>query len=179
MVHDDFKVFVAFGGNEGDPAEMLRRAINLLEIPLGPLRSISRIYETRALTVDGSTQPNYLNAVLEFSSALAPAEILHSLLETERRLGRLRGDERRWAPRPIDLDLLFAGKRVESTSFLALPHPELHKRDFVLTPMCDIAPYFIHPVLKRTMAELEQTLSDRGFERFVLGSRPFSTFERC
>jgi 2-amino-4-hydroxy-6-hydroxymethyldihydropteridine diphosphokinase len=172
---DDFRIFVAFGGNEGDPAEMLRRAVDLLQIPLGPLKNASSIYETRALTMDGIEQPNYLNAVFEFSSALAPSDVLRILLDTEKTLGRQRLESRRWAPRPIDLDLLFAGHRIESNGFIALPHPELHKRDFVLTPLCEIAPDFVHPVLGKTIEELESTLDSRGLERFVVGrhSSPF------
>jgi 2-amino-4-hydroxy-6-hydroxymethyldihydropteridine diphosphokinase len=160
--------FVGYGANVGSPIVTLEQAIPLLERELGAIAARSSFYETLALTLDGKSQSNYINAVLRFSTPLPPARILEVLLEVERQLGRDRSCAPRWAPREIDLDLLFVGSLTEQTKALSLPHPEIAVRDFVLTPMAEIAPAFKHPQLDKTIAELERSLEARGFERFVV-----------
>lgn len=160
--------FVGYGANVGSPIATLEQAIPLLEEKLGPVVARSSFYETLALTLDGKPQSNYINAVLRFSTPLSPKAILEVLLSVERQLGRDRSGAPRWAPREIDLDLLFVGSLTEQTPFLTLPHPEITSRDFVLTPLAELAPTFEHPVLHKTIAELEQSLEERGFERFVV-----------
>jgi 2-amino-4-hydroxy-6-hydroxymethyldihydropteridine diphosphokinase len=164
--------YIAFGANLGDPSITLARAIPLLiEHQLGHLQACSSLYETRALTLDGTPQPNYLNAVFAFETHLSPPAALDILLRVEKLLGRQRESEPRWAPRSIDLDLLFIGGHTHKDETLTLPHPELHKRDFVLVPMSEIAASFSHPLLGQTMHQLENTLESRGFSRFVIGKR--------
>jgi 2-amino-4-hydroxy-6-hydroxymethyldihydropteridine diphosphokinase len=160
--------FVGYGANVGSPIATMEQALPLLERELGPLVARSSFYETLALTLDGKPQSNYINAVLQFSTSLAPQVILRVLLDVERRLGRDRTSVPRWAPREIDLDLLFVGSLSEHSEFLSLPHPEIANRDFVLTPMAEIAPDFRHPKLEMTISELDRSLEMRGFQRFVL-----------
>ena len=162
------ETYIAFGANEGDPAATLSSAIPLLEHELGRLISASHLYETRALTLDGEPQKNYINAALRFSSSLTPLEILDLLMRIELHLGRRRDSLPRWAPREIDLDLLFVGALTEQRQRLILPHPEIANRDFVLTPLEEIAPNLVHPVLGKTIKQLEQSLEERGFARFVI-----------
>lgn len=161
--------YIAFGANLGDPPSTLAAALPLLkEHGLGELLACSSLYQTKALTLDGSTQPNYVNAVFAFQTTLSPLHALQVLLKVERALGRSRDNEARWTPRAIDLDLLFVGDSIHQDGDLTLPHPELHKRDFVLVPLREIAPSFIHPVLRESIETLESTLQPRGFARFVL-----------
>jgi 2-amino-4-hydroxy-6-hydroxymethyldihydropteridine diphosphokinase len=162
-------VYIAFGANEGNPTGTLHTAIPLLEAVLGPLTALSFLYETRALTLNGEHQPNYVNAALKFNSPLSPIEIIDLLMNVEASLGRSRDSLPRWAPRVIDLDLLFVGDLIEQRQRLILPHPEIAGRDFVLTPLSEIAASFVHPVLGKTIEQLESSLDDRGIERFVLG----------
>lgn len=164
--------FVGYGANVGSPVETLEHALPLLERELGTLIARSSFYETLALTLDGKPQSNYINAVLQFSTSLTPQKILQVLLDVERQLGRDRSSMPRWAPREIDLDLLFVGSLSEHSEFLTLPHPEIACRDFVLTPMAEIAPDFKHPKLDRTISELDRSLEARGFQRFVIRQVP-------
>jgi 2-amino-4-hydroxy-6-hydroxymethyldihydropteridine diphosphokinase len=165
--------FIGYGANEGSPIDTLQRAIPLLEQALGPVIARSSFYETLALTLDGKPQSNYINSVLLFSTSLPPKTILEELLNIERRLGRDRSNVPRWAPREIDLDLLFVGSLTKQSEFLCLPHPELASRDFVLTPLSEIAPHFEHPQMNQTIEELDRSLETRGFKRFVVRKIPF------
>lgn len=165
--------FIAFGGNLGDPVATLRRALPMLNECVGEIVKLSSLYETRALTLNGATQPNYVNAVIEVRSARDADTILRELLTIERELGRDRSPDKRWEPRTIDLDLLFVGDAVLSTPPLSLPHPEIAKRDFVVEPLAEIAPDFLHPVLRKSMRQLAVELSESGGERFIVRTLPF------
>ena len=165
--------FIAFGGNLGDPIATLRRALPMLNECVGGIVRLSSLYETRALTLNGVIQPNYVNAVIEAWSWKDPEDLLRELLRIERELGRDRSPDKRWEPRTIDLDLLFVGNAVLSTPPLNLPHPEIAKRDFVVTPLAEIAPEFNHPVLGKSMKELLSELSQSEEERFVVRAIPF------
>lgn len=164
--------FIAFGGNLGDPIKTLHNALPMLGDAVGDVVRLSSLYETKALTLNGATQPNYINAVLAVSTNLEPDEVLVQLLRIEKELGRDRSADKRWEPRTIDLDLLFVNDVVRQSENLTLPHPEISKRDFVLRPLVEIAPEFEHPVLKRSIAELYRSVEDEGLEQFVLRTFP-------
>jgi deoxyguanosine kinase len=166
-------VYIGFGANLGDPLDTYAKARVLLEAKLGPLCKESSMYESGALTLEGTeSQTNYFNAVLAFSTDLRPQSILSVLLETEAYFKRTRNEAARWAPRPIDLDILFFGDDVVNEEGLTIPHPELHKRDFVLCPLLDIAPEFIHPTLGETVASLQSSLEARGCKRLIVRRCP-------
>jgi 2-amino-4-hydroxy-6-hydroxymethyldihydropteridine diphosphokinase len=163
------EVYIGFGANLGDRLDTYVRAKVLLESKLGPISKESSLYESAALTLDGAeSQSDYLNSVLVFDSSAPAQEILAILFEVEAVFRRKREAGVRWAPRPIDLDLLFIGDEVINETNLIVPHRELQKRDFVLCPLCEIAPDLVHPVLGITVKALEASLKERGFERFVL-----------
>lgn len=165
--------FIAFGGNLGDPVATLRRALPMLDECVGEIVKLSSLYETRALTLNGTTQPNYVNAVIEARSGKDADSILRELLTIERDLGRDRSPDKRWEPRTIDLDLLFVGDTVVSSPPLSLPHPEIAKRDFVVDPLAEIAPDLLHPILGKSMRHLAAELSQSGGERFIVRTIPF------
>jgi len=105
------------------------------------------LYQFPALTSDNEPQPDYLNGVIGIQTGLEPLELLNVLQSIERKLGRPE-DHGKWQPRTLDLDILLYDDVVMSTPRLVIPHPEMHKRMFVLRPLCDIAPTLKHPTLK-------------------------------
>lgn len=116
----------------------------------------SSVYETAPL--GPQDQGWYLNAVLEVATSDSPSDLLAKILEIERLLGRIR--KQRWGERCIDIDILYYQQKIIDSQALVVPHPEIANRKFVLTPMVEIAPWFTHPVRKRTQTELLAMCSD-------------------
>jgi len=154
------RAVVALGSNLGDRAAHLRRALRALaQTPGLRVLRVSRIYETAPIGAGGGPpQSDYLNAVVELQSALPPRLLLARLQQIERTAGR----RRTWrnAPRTLDLDLLFHGAAPRGDPDLALPHPRLHLRGFVLAPLAEIKPALRHPCgvrIAELAARLRQT----------------------
>src|SRR3989338_4974514 len=149
--------FVALGSNLSNPVEQCHRALCKIENSDGiDLVQCSLFYQTEPLVPernDPARVPSYVNAVCEVRTKLSPDELLARLLSIERELGRERREK--WESRIIDLDLLFYDDLVFHTMSLRLPHPEIQNRRFVLEPMCEIAPEWVHPVLKKSIADLQ------------------------
>jgi 2-amino-4-hydroxy-6-hydroxymethyldihydropteridine diphosphokinase len=153
------RVFIALGSNLGDRAGWLRQAREKLsELSAVELLRASAVYETAP--VGKTDQPAFLNQVIEIRTTLAPEALLAQLLHIEAELGRVRNE--RWGPRLIDLDLLAFGNRQARTRRLALPHPELQRRRFVLEPWAEIAPEFEVSGLKATVNELLRRCPDES-----------------
>ena len=151
-------VFVALGTNLGDRERNLARGVaGLAERGLRITRA-SSVYETAP--VGGPAQGPYLNAVVQADTALDAEAVLASCLEVERALGRVRGVKN--APRTLDLDLLLYGALVMRTESLAVPHPRMHERRFVLAPLLELAPGVRHPVLGLTVAEMAAACPDQS-----------------
>ena len=149
--------YLALGSNLGDRLDHLREAaLNLAGMAGVRVVAASAIYRTEP--VGPADQPDYANQVLRVETALPPEALLAAAITTERRAGRTR--ERPDGPRTLDVDLLFFGEEIIARQQLVVPHPRLHRRRFVLVPMAELDPDFVHPVLKRTMAELLATLAD-------------------
>ncbi len=105
-------------------------------------------------------QPNFLNAVIKISTFLSPYELLNFCYNLEKKAGRVK--TRHWGERTLDVDILLYGNDIISTEALIVPHPEMHRRHFVLTPMCEIAPYTLHPIKQSSMIELKESLNARS-----------------
>ena len=131
--------FIGLGANVGAAAATLRAALDeLADLPRTRLLRASRLYRTPAWGVEA--QPDFVNAVAALETRLAARELLDALLEIERRHGRDRHREQRWGPRTLDLDLLLYGAMEIDEPGLRVPHPQLHRRGFVLVPLLEIAP---------------------------------------
>jgi 2-amino-4-hydroxy-6-hydroxymethyldihydropteridine diphosphokinase len=162
--------FVALGSNLGDRTGAFEGVIRAIERdPALEIEAASPVYETDP--VGPGDQRPYLNAVVRLRTSLEPTELLDWLLDLERRLGRDRSEGAiRWGPRVIDLDVLFYGNLCIETERLVVPHPRIEERAFVLAPMADIAPDYVHPVLSRDIASLVASCKD--LESIRPGPRP-------
>ena len=143
--------FIGIGSNLGNRRANLDEACaRLVLLPGIQVEKISPVYETDP--VGGPAQAKYLNAVWEIETGLSPSELLSELLSIETQMGRQRTVLN--APRTIDLDILLYDQKMILEPGLQIPHPRLHERWFALKPLADIAPDFMHPVLKRTIQNL-------------------------
>jgi 2-amino-4-hydroxy-6-hydroxymethyldihydropteridine diphosphokinase len=143
------RAFIGLGSNIEPRLDYLRAAVTALA-ELGEVVHVSGVYETAP--VGGVLQHDFLNAVAELSTRLDPVNLVQHLKAIESRIGRI--ERARWHEREIDLDLLFYNDVVLRIPGLTIPHEELHKRAFVLVPMMEIAPNFVHPVFGRSVSDL-------------------------
>jgi 2-amino-4-hydroxy-6-hydroxymethyldihydropteridine diphosphokinase len=151
------EVGIGIGSNLGNRLQLLAEAIVLIgELPLEQLR-VSTLVESAAWGYQSSN--TYYNGVLVGQTALQPEELLSSLLEIERHLGRTRVGKS-YSDRVIDLDILFYGNHLSQEEQLILPHPRMHLRRFVLEPLLEIAPHWQHPVLNHAVADLLKSCTD-------------------
>lgn len=154
-------VYLALGTNLGDRPANLRAAIKALP-PEIEVVAESKIYETRPWGVEN--QPDFLNMAVKCETDLDAESLLKRLKQLELQLGREQSF--RWGPRLIDLDILFYDELTFQSETLTIPHPHLHERAFVLVPLADIAPDFVHPILKKTVKELRAGLDTRGIRQW-------------
>ncbi|MBM4295420.1 MAG: 2-amino-4-hydroxy-6-hydroxymethyldihydropteridine diphosphokinase [Deltaproteobacteria bacterium] len=147
--------YIGLGANLGDPAAQIEKALDLLNAAEEvEVLQVSSFYLNPPLGPPG--QPWYVNAAAKIRTRLAPEELLRALRQVEEALGRVRGEK--WGPRLIDLDLLLYAGEVVNGGELTIPHPEMHRRAFVLAPLAEIAPNAWHPVLEKTAGDLLQEL---------------------
>ena len=142
--------YIALGSNLGDKEANLRLALELLIERGVEIVKTSTFISTEPYGV--TDQPQFLNGVCEVRTSLEPLELLHTLLDIEQEMGRVR--LRHWGERNIDLDLLLYEDVVLDTEELKLPHPDMQNRDFVLLPLAEIAPELVHPILQKSIEEL-------------------------
>ncbi len=133
-------------------ADLLRQAVSALRAAGLQIRALSGVWQTAAWP-PGVNQPDYYNAVVIVDAGeLAPQALYHMLREIEMAFGRARRE--RWEPRTLDLDIVAMDGFVGEFGELTLPHARMHERSFVLAPLAEIAPGWLHPGLARTAAEL-------------------------
>jgi len=154
-------VFLGLGSNLGDREAALEGALGRLGERGFRVTRRSSLWLTEP--VGGPPQGLFLNAVAEGDTALRPEALLEACLATEREMGRVRVE--RNGPRTIDVDVLFFGDERRSSPGLVIPHPRLHERRFVLEPLAEIAPGFVHPVLGLTVRELLARCGDASSVR--------------
>jgi 2-amino-4-hydroxy-6-hydroxymethyldihydropteridine diphosphokinase len=136
------RAYLGLGSNMGDRAAQLQFALDGLAARAGRVVAISPVYETEP--VGGPSQPDYLNAVVAVETALSPRELLGVAKALEAEAGRPPPDpDRRWGPRPLDVDVLMVGDERVHEPDLVVPHPRIHQRAFVLAPLADVAPELV------------------------------------
>ena len=144
------KIYLLIGSNIGDSIIKLQEATNFIEEKIGGVQKASSFYTTAAW--GDITQNEFVNQVLLIHSKCKAQEILFSIFEIEAAMGRVRTTKN--AAREIDIDILFFNNEIINTKHLTIPHIEIQNRKFVLTPLNEIAPSFIHPLLKKDVSTL-------------------------
>ena len=156
--------YIGAGSNMGDKLSNCKNGISTLTTTRDVVeKAWSRFYKTEP--VDYKDQDWFINVVVKVETTLAPLELLKRLKSIEREAGRVEGAIR-FGPRILDLDIILYDDLVTNSSELVVPHPRMHKRRFVLRPICDIDPTIVHPVLKKEMQALLDVL-DENDQRIV------------
>ena len=148
-------IYLSLGSNIGNRKNNLRKA--LIELNMNNIKEIkiSSLYETEPV---GPKQRNFYNIAGKFKTTLQPQELLKKIKQIEEYLGRTK--TYRWGPRVIDIDILFYGKQIIKNKNLIIPHKEITNRAFVLVPMNEIAPNFIHPVYNKIIKTLNNNIQN-------------------
>lgn len=149
--------YLLIGSNLGDKATYLNTASSYIQQECGEIVKQSSYYETEPWGF--TEQPSFLNQALCIQTALAPAELMQTLLQIESQMGRTR--TQKMGPRIIDLDILQIDQETIDTPLLQLPHPAMHLRRFALIPMVEIAPNLIHPQFNKTITQLLAECTDQ------------------
>jgi 2-amino-4-hydroxy-6-hydroxymethyldihydropteridine diphosphokinase len=150
------KSYLLTGSNLGDREQNLATARTLIKKHCGAIVFSSLLYETAAW--GKPDQPSFLNQALEVHTPFKARQLIRRLLKVEKMMGRVRIEK--YGPRLIDIDILLFNNEKHDFQFLRLPHPEMQNRRFVLIPLAQIAPNFIHPVFNKTIAELLKECKD-------------------
>jgi 2-amino-4-hydroxy-6-hydroxymethyldihydropteridine diphosphokinase len=152
------RVYIGLGSNLGERKLNLREAEErLTKLPATRIAKASSLYESEPL---GDAKTWFVNSVLEIETDFEPDELMKRLRAIEAAMGRKRVKGKRWGSRIIDLDILLANHEVVEKRSLKIPHPEMHKRRFVLLPLSELAPHVTHPQLGTSISELLGGLKD-------------------
>ena len=147
------KIYLGLGSNMGGRRHNLASALDALARKIS-IKTVSSVYDTKP--VGNTRQSRFLNLACEAEASLAPPELLNFIKQIEKNMGREPGPVN--SPRPIDIDILFYDNQVISTPSLIIPHPRLAERAFVLVPMAEIAPDFVHPVTGQIIRQMLRAL---------------------
>ena len=148
--------YLLIGGNLGNREAQLQIAKHWIEEKVGDILEESSVYETAAWGI--TDQPDFLNQVVLVETELSPIELLNAVQWIELKMGRVR--LRHWGERIMDIDILLYGDQIIDEAHLQIPHPGIPDRNFVLAPLIEIAPKFIHPIFQKSIESLSLACTD-------------------
>lgn len=151
-------IYVALGSNVGDREERVLQAVHKMR-SFSNVKKISTLGETEAVGPN-KNQPKFINAVVELDTAFEPEEVLDELLKIEEELGRNLDEKGKNLPREIDLDLIVYGNEIVQTERLTVPHPKMCERLFVMAPLAELNPKWIHPQTQESIQDILRNLSN-------------------
>ena len=140
--------YVSLGTNQGNKFENLQNAIDLIADEVGDIQKISSIYKTDALGFDGN---EFLNAVVKISTYLLPETLMLTLLNLEKKIGRIRTENKQYSNRIIDLDIILFDDEIIFSKIVIVPHSKMLERKFVMVPLVEIAGNYMHPIEKKQL----------------------------
>ncbi|NLO71628.1 MAG: 2-amino-4-hydroxy-6-hydroxymethyldihydropteridine diphosphokinase [Porphyromonadaceae bacterium] len=152
-------VFLGLGTNLGNKKLNLIRAVQMIGLEVGDIFNISSFYRSEPWGYESENE--FLNAVVLIYTQLAPLDLLEKTKEIERNFGRDEKTNTSYSDRLIDIDILFYENQIIDLPQLKIPHKYLHKRDFVMMPLCEIAPKLIHPELNKSIEELSELIENK------------------
>ena len=151
------KVYIAAGSNLGDKEETLKEAIYKIDKRKDcVVTKVSNFYTTDPVGYEDQDQ--FVNCVFEINTLQTPSELMDTLLEVEKDFKRERII--RWGPRTLDLDIIFYDDIISYDEHILIPHPRAHERQFVMKPMCDINPYYVHPIYRKRVMDISSELGE-------------------
>lgn len=151
------KVYIAAGSNLGDKEETLKEAIDKIDKRKDcVVTKVSNFYTTDPVGYEDQDQ--FVNCVFEINTLQTPSELMDTLLEVEKDFKRERII--RWGPRTLDLDIIFYNDIISYDEHILIPHPRAHERQFVMKPMCDINPYYVHPIYIKRVMDISSELGE-------------------
>ena len=152
------RVYIGIGSNLGDRrANALEAVDRVSKLPDTKVVRASSLYESEPL---GDAKTWFVNSVIEIETEMTPDALLRKLKAIEKAMGRRRVKGKRWGSRIIDLDILLCDQATVESRGLRIPHPEMHKRRFVLLPLAELAPHVVHPHLGQSISALLATVKD-------------------
>lgn len=151
------KVYIAAGSNLGNKEETLKEAIDKIDKRKDcVVTKVSNFYTTDPVGYED--QDKFVNCVFEIDTLQTPSELMDTLLEVEKDFKRERII--RWGPRTLDLDIIFYNDIISYDEHILIPHPRAHERQFVMKPMCDINPYYVHPIYRKRVMDISSELGE-------------------
>lgn len=151
------KVYIAAGSNLGDKEETLKEAIYIIDKRKDcVVTKVSNFYTTDPVGYEDQDQ--FVNCVFEINTLQTPSELMDTLLEVEKDFKR--ESIIRWGPRTLDLDIIFYNDIISYDEHILIPHPRAHERQFVMKPMCDINPYYVHPIYRKRVMDISSELGE-------------------
>ena len=147
-------IFLGLGSNVGNKKQNLEKAIKKMGEKISMI-SVSKFYETEPWGY--KDQDKFLNVAVSGKTKLTPMQLLNFVEQIEKEIGRIK--RFKWGPREIDVDILFYDDFIYKNKFITIPHPFIQEREFVLKPLMDLDPNFVHPVFKKTVRQLCEKLS--------------------